>query len=120
MEVRESLEADIQEELGHARKLADRLKVLDAPIPGSLGLKFNQKKLQPPKNTTDVKSVILGVIAAEEEAIEHYGKLIQLTDGVDYVTQDLAITLKGDEEMHRREFLGFLRDFEARPSLKKK
>ena len=30
-----------------------------------------------------------------------------------YVTQDLAITLLGDEEEHRRQFVGFLKEYEG-------
>ena len=42
-------------------------------------------------------------VAAEQGAIEQYNKIIKLCDGVDYVTQDLAITNLADEEEHRRE-----------------
>lgn len=57
-------------------------------------------------------SVIRGVIAAEEAAIAQYNKIIKLCDGVDYVTQDMAIGILSGEEDHRREFLGFLREYE--------
>jgi bacterioferritin len=114
MEVKESLEEDVQEELGHARKLANRIKVLGGYIPGSQELKMTQDTMQPPKDTIDVLSVIKGVIDAEDGAISHYQKLIHATgDDKDPVTQDLAITLKGEEEEHRREFAGFLREYEA-------
>jgi len=114
MEVKESLEEDIQEELDHANRLARRIKVLGGKIPGSLALSFGQKTLQPPESTVDVKSVILGVIDAEEGAIDQYQKVIEATgDDKDPVTQDLAVELKGDEEEHRREFVGFLREYEA-------
>ena len=36
MEIRESLEADIQEELGHAQQFAARIKELYGVVPGSL------------------------------------------------------------------------------------
>ena len=42
-----------------------------------------------------------------------YNQLIKLCDGVDYVTQDLAIQLLGDEEEHRRQFRGFLAEYES-------
>jgi len=113
MEVKESLEKDIQEELGHAQRLAKRIKILGGRVPGSLELNMNQKSLQPPEDTINVESVIRGVIEAEEGAIDQYQKTIALTgDDVDPVTQDLCIELKGDEEEHRREFVGFLREFE--------
>jgi bacterioferritin len=71
-----------------------------------------QTELQPPESSTDVQHVINGVIAAENQAIEQYNKLINLTDGVDYPTQDLCIQLLKDEQEHRREFLGFLKEYE--------
>jgi bacterioferritin len=73
---------------------------------------MEQTSAQPPKDALDVISVIRGVIEAEQGAIDQYQKLIELTDGVDFVTQDLCIELKGDEEEHRREFKGFLREAE--------
>ena len=56
--------------------------------------------------------MIKGVIEAENAACEQYSKIIRLCDGVDYVTQDLCITLLADEEQHRREFRGFLMEYE--------
>ncbi len=41
-----------------------------------------------------------------------YNRIIKLCDGVDYVTQDMAVTLLAGEEVHRREFLGFLTEYE--------
>ena len=112
-EVRESLEADTTEELGHARRLAARIKVLGGAIPGSQSLKMEQTSLQPPADTLDVEHVIKGVIEAEDGAIDQYQKLIDATDGADDVTNDLAIELMGDEQEHRREFLGFLREWQS-------
>lgn len=118
-EIRESLKQDIPEELGHATQIAERLKILHSGVPGSLALKFEQQKLQPPADTTDVLSVIKGVIEAEKSAIAQYEKLIHLaSDADDHVTEDLCIKILGDEQHHLREFEGFLKDLEARPSLK--
>jgi bacterioferritin len=113
-EIKKSLAADIQAELGHAQLLARRIKTLGGIVPGSKSFKAGQDSLQPPRDTTDVVSVIKGVLAAEESAIEQYNKIIKLCDGIDYVTQDLAITTLGDEEEHRREFLGFLAEYEKK------
>lgn len=117
MEVKESLEEDVQEELGHAQSLARRIKILGGMIPGSQALTMEQSTLQPPEDTIDVLSVIKGVIDAEEGAIDQYQRIIEATDEVDPVTQDLCVELKGDEEEHRREFLGFLREYEAMQKL---
>jgi len=47
-EIKEKLAEDVTEELGHARKLAQRLKQLDACPPGSLKLHRSQMSMQPP------------------------------------------------------------------------
>ena len=110
--IKDALAGDVTEELGHAQMLAKRIKVLDGRVPGSLELKMEQKSLQPPADSTDVIAVIRGVIEAEEGAIAQYQKIIELTDVVDPVTQDLCIDLMGDEQEHRRMFRGFLAEAE--------
>jgi bacterioferritin len=112
-EIRESLEEDIQEELGHAQQYANRIKELDGVVPGSEQFKADQPFLQPPDDQTDIVHVIKGVIEAESGAIEHYNRIIEATDGVDWVTQDMVIEILRDEEGHRRLFQGFLREYEA-------
>lgn len=111
-EIKKSLSADVAAELGHAQQLADRIKTIGGKIPGSLSFKPSQNTLQPPAASTDVISVIKGVIEAEDKACAQYNKVIKLCDGIDYVTQDLCVTLLGDEEQHRREFRGFLMEYE--------
>ena len=111
-EIKKSLQADITEELGHAQQLGQRIKQLGGMVPGSLELKFSQKELQPPQDTTDVVQVIRGVIAVENQAITHYKQIIRDTDGEDYVTQDLCIRLLSQEEAHRVLFEGFLKEYE--------
>jgi bacterioferritin len=112
-EIIESLEQDVQEELGHARQFGERIKELYGTVPGSLDFAAEQKYLQPPDHQTDIVHVIRGVIEAETGAIEHYNKIIKFTDDVDLVTQDMIISILRDEEGHRRLFEGFLREFEA-------
>ena len=112
-EIRESLEADIAEELGHAQQFGRRIKELYGVVPGSLDFHAEQSDLQPAAQQTDIVHVIKGVIAAEKGAIEHYNRIIEATDGVDYVTQDMLITILHDEQRHRRLFEGYLREFEA-------
>jgi len=110
-EIKKSLAADITAELGHAQTLARRIKTLGGQVPGSLALKWDQRSLQPPADQTDVVTVIRGVIEAEEGAVQQYTKIIKMCEGVDYVTQDVVIGLMGDEEEHRREFVGFLKEY---------
>jgi bacterioferritin len=112
-EIIEHLEEDITQELGHARQFGERIKELYGVVPGSTEFSAEQKYLQPPEQQTDIVHVIKGVIEAETGAIEHYNKIIQFTDDIDLVTQDMVIEILHDEEGHRRLFEGFLREFEA-------
>lgn len=108
-EIAEALAADVTEELGHAQHLAERLKQLNACPPGSLDLARSQKSLQPPADSTDLRSVVDGVLEAEREAIAIYKEIITASEGSDPVTQDLAIKILADEEGHRTLFEGFLK-----------
>jgi bacterioferritin len=111
-EIKESLKADIQEELGHAAELGQRLKQLDEAPPGSAEFEATQHNLQPPEDTTDVLSVIEGVLDAEEGAISTYRSLVNAArEADDPVTEDLAVTLLADEEAHRTEFRGFRKEY---------
>ncbi|WP_247002194.1 ferritin-like domain-containing protein [Halosolutus gelatinilyticus] len=111
-EVKESLDADVQEELEHARMLGNRLKQLDQSPPGSESFEARQSSLQPPEDTTDVQSVIEGVIEAENDAIETYRALHEAaSEANDPVTEDVAVTILADEEAHHTEFRGFQKEF---------
>ena len=112
-EIIESLEEDIQEELGHARQFGERIKELYGVVPGSAEFSAAQSYLQPPDQQTDVVHVIKGVIQAETGAIEHYNRIIEFCEGRDPVTQDMVIAILRDEEGHRRLFEGFLRECEV-------
>jgi bacterioferritin len=112
-EIIESLQEDVQEELGHAQQFASRIKELYGVVPGSLEFSAEQSYLQPPDHQTDIVHVVKGVIEAETGAIEHYNHIIEVTDGVDFVTQDMVIAILRDEEGHRRLFEGYLREYEA-------
>ena len=112
-EIKESLAADIQEELGHAQRFADRIKELYGVVPGSEDFAAEQSYLQPPDQQIDVVHVVKGVIEAERGAIEHYNRIVQETDDIDPVTQDMVISILRDEEGHRRLFEGYLREYEA-------
>jgi bacterioferritin len=111
-EIKESLDKDITEELGHARLFAARIKELYGVVPGSEGFSAEQSFLQPSEEQTDVVHVIRGVIEAESGAIEHYTGIIEETDQIDPVTQDMVIAILRDEQGHRRLFEGFLREYE--------
>ncbi len=112
-EIKEALEEDVQEELGHAQQFASRIKDLYGTVPGSLDFQAVQTTLQPPEDQVDIVHVIKGVIDAETSAIELYTQVIEETEGVDPVTQDMVITILHDEQGHRRLFEGFLREYAA-------
>ena len=112
-EVKESVEEDIQEELTHAQQFAARIKELYGVVPGSMEFKASQHKLQPPEDQIDVVHVIKGVIDAEEGAIQHYTRIVEQTEEVDPVTQDMVINILHDEQGHKRLFESFLREYEA-------
>src|SRR5262249_39880641 len=109
--VKQALATDIQEELGHAQQLGNRIKQLGGSVPGSVELKMSQRFLAPPEDSTDVVQVIKGVLKGAEAAINRSRSIIKLTDGEDYVTQDLAIPLLAAEEAHRQQFEGYLKEY---------
>ncbi len=111
-EVATALATDVTEELGHAKKLAHRLKQLGACPPGSLDLARDQKSLQPAAESTNVRHVVVGALEAERDAIATYQEIIKASDKVDPVTQDLAVTILADEEGHRSLFEGFLKSLD--------
>lgn len=111
-EIKESLQQDIQEELGHAEQLGQRLKQLDERPPGSAEFEASQQSLQPPEDTTNVLSVIDGVLDAENDAIDVYRDVINAAEAADDpVTEDLAVTILADEEAHRAEFRGYRKEY---------
>jgi bacterioferritin len=112
-EIIESLREDVQEELGHAQQFATRIKELYGVVPSSIDFTPEQTYLAPPEQQTDIVHVIKGVIEAETGAIEHYNAIIEATEEVDPVTNDMVIAILRDEEGHRRLFEGFLREYEA-------
>lgn len=112
-EIKEALEADIQEELGHSQTFGRRIKELYGTVPGSLEFRATQESLQPPAKASDIVAIIRGVIEAEQGAIDHYQHIVEVCDGFDFVTQDMVITIMADEIGHKRLFEGFLSEYEA-------
>jgi bacterioferritin len=111
-EVSESLEGDVQEELAHAQRFAQRIKDLYGTVPGSADFSPEQRFLQPPEKSTDVVGVIKGVMEAEKGALEHYNKIIETCEGVDWVTQDMVVAILEEEQNHYRTFESFLKEYE--------
>lgn len=112
-EVAESLSADVQEELGHAEQIGERIVQLGGQPKGSFAMEMGQESLQPPEDPTDTLAVIKGVIDAEEGAVETYRELVEVADEAgDPVTEDLATELLADEEEHLTEFEGYRKEYE--------
>lgn len=111
-EIKKALALDIQGELMHAQQLGARIKTVGGTVPGSLSLNFSQRELQPTRDTTDLVAIIKGVILVEDAACQHYQSIIKMCEGFDYVTQELCIELLGQEEEHRRQFRGYLKEYE--------
>jgi bacterioferritin len=115
MDVAEDIQADIQEEVGHAQQLGNRLKVLGETAPTSMedAFTFRQDGLNSIDGTTDVIGAIEGVMEAEKDAINTYKELIGAArDAEDYGTQNMAMTILEDEEQHYQEFKSLKKTFE--------
>jgi bacterioferritin len=110
--IKELFDEEVQTALGHARRLAKRIKALEGRVPGSLELPKVHQELQPPADTTDADSALLGAIKSEDAAIAQYERIIQLCDGHDFVTLDLVIELLVDERERRRRLVALLQGTE--------
>jgi len=108
-EVVEALGADLSDEMGHAQKLAQRMKQLGYCPPGSLSLERTQNYLQPHTDSTDLRHVVEGVIKAEDEAVQTYQAIIIACGHRDPVTADMAVRILEEEERHKCLFEGFLK-----------
>ena len=96
--VKKMLENAVASELQHARRLARRIKILGNRVPGSLELPRDQIFLQPPIDNRDTVTVIRGALTATDAAIAQYQAMIQITEDLDFVTQDLLIELLTEEQ----------------------
>jgi ferritin-like protein len=106
--IQQSLEESVSLRLNHARRLAKRINVLGGRVPGSLELPRNQSYLQTGLDKADAAMVLHGVLRASEASIAQYERIIALTEGSDYVTQDLLIDLLSDEREQQRLFSALL------------
>ena len=109
-EIRESLAEDVEEELGHARQFAERIKELYGVVPGS-GVHRRTELPAAARAPDRLVHVIRGVIKAETGAIEHYTRIVEETDGSTGHPGHGDRILR-DEQGHRRLFEGFLREYE--------
>jgi ferritin-like protein len=106
--IKELFDEQVQTALGHARRLAKRIKALAGRVPRSSELSTVPKDLPPPGDITDVDSALIGAIKSEDAAIAQYERLIRLCDGHDFVTLDLVIELLVDEREGRQRLVALL------------
>jgi ferritin-like protein len=107
--LQQSLAESVSVRLSHARRLAKRISIIGGRVPGSLELPRNQNYLQPALDRADAEAVIRGVLRASDASIAQYERIIALTEGNDYVTQDLVIDLLSDERQQRKLFFELAR-----------
>ena len=106
-ELSEHFEREAQDELGHARKLAQRIMELGGdPVvpPGQWEAGANGPWTAPRSDRTDAEGMLQDQLRAEAKAIEAYHRLARMTFGKDPVTYQLATELLADEVRHE-EFL---------------
>lgn len=109
----EELLADVDEELDHAKAIAERLDVMGVHVPGSFDFAPHQEELQPLEDHSDVVSVLKGSIKAEKEAQELYREIAELAfEQGDHPTYQLAVEHLEDEEHHQSEMEDLLVEFE--------
>ena len=96
---------EIQTALGHARRLAKRIKALEGRVPGSRELSRVQTGSRPPANIDNSDVALHDAIKSEDAAIARYERIIRLCDGHDFVTLDLVIELLVDERERRQRLV---------------
>jgi ferritin-like protein len=114
--IRKLFDEEVQTALGHARRLAKRIKALDGGVPGSRELRRVQTDLRSPVNTDDTDIALREAIKAEVAAIARYERIIRLCDGHDFVTLDLVIELLVDERERRQRLVQLSDTIEMDPS----
>lgn len=113
----EEFDADVTEEISHARRLAKRLRVRgENPDFFADQLNFGSQEQYSDLEGKEVTECILAAIEAEQDAIEMYTDIIEQAGEVDdYPTEDLAIELLEDEQEHLRKLQDLL-DVDERTS----
>jgi len=105
------LEEQSLDELGHAKKLANRILQLGGkPVmnPGQLLEKCGCGYKEPPKDQTNLKQVIQDVLDAEACAIAFYAKMAEKYRATDLVTHEIFEDLLKDEVDDEEQWEKFL------------
>ena len=98
----------------HGSKLLKRLSELDADMADMLNLYANNERAEGkyimPSPSFDTLTSIQQNIEAEQAAIDHYSRVIQMTEDIDPVTNLMLKEILTDEEEHKSELKDFLMD----------
>lgn len=98
----------------HGSKLLKRLSELDADMADMLNLYANNEKAEGkyimPAPSFDTLTSIQQNIEAEQAAINHYTRVIQMTEDIDPTTNKMLKEILADEEEHKSELKDFLMD----------
>lgn len=106
-EIAEHFKEEAEDELGHARRLAERILQLGGdPVvpPAQWEAGANAPWTAPRADRTDAAGMLMDQLKAEASAIETYNRIAKLTFGKDPVTYQLVTELLADEVGHE-EFL---------------
>lgn len=110
-EIEAELEIHATEELNHAKLLAERIIQLDGvPVlsPDEWATLAHCKYLTP--NDNYIESILKQNLIAERCAIQRYETLAEMTEGKDYITHQLALTILKEEIEHEQEIEDWVKD----------
>jgi bacterioferritin len=96
-----------KEEFEHQEELAERIVSLGGKPPmelAKLGETSNTGYPAPPADEKDFEGIVRTVIKAEQDAIQVYHKLCQMTHGKDPVTYQLIVHILAEEVQHEDDF----------------
>lgn len=102
------------EEFDHANLLAARIKELDGVVVLDPTEWANLARCKYDKPTDfDVVALLKSNIGAERCAIHRYQEIAAMTEGIDFVTCDMAKKILAEEEEHEQDLVDFITDIES-------
>jgi bacterioferritin len=113
-EVEPELLKHADEELGHAVLLADRIIQLDATplIDPQEWFTHAQCKYAPPADIY-IGAILKQNLDSERCAINRYQEIASITDGTDYATHQIAVSILKEELEHEKDIHDYLRDLKV-------
>ena len=116
--MRKEIEAELlkhaNEELGHAVLLADRIIQLEETplIDPKEWFTHAQCKYAAPTDIY-IGAILKQNLDAERCAINRYQEIATITDGTDYATHEIAVSILKDELEHEKDLHDYLRDLKV-------